>query len=1175
VITVHVYDSVLDRSGRRVVEVPGPSTAARVIAAARPSGLFDPPPWCLMVDGRPADADDPVPDGAVVHAGPRPTGIDPVTVGLFVAGLALSAISGFVLSTGLLPGADDSGTPAERRHNFGQVSSDAFAGDTIPVVLGRVDRYAGKIVSVIPGEGEDGSGDSSLRVLVCFGHGPIAAIGSLTEDADGLDGADITGIYLNRTEANQFPGTTVSVRMGSAAQRPIPGFDDAETLVALNGGSGFALVNTSGSPVSGADAGAESFTVTTASAVDAVVVRVRFPQGLYELGGGGQPSSITRSWRVRHRLHDAGGGTPGAWSAWRDVTVTKGTTEAFFSSPRLAFETAARRDIQAERVSVDSVGATIGDAMVWDSVVEIASGDIAYAGYAMLALTLTASEQLTSRPDVQADVRGLASVPSWDGLSDPHEPVLARGYSENPAWCVLAVIESRVWGMGGVERADLENLRDWAIVCDQAVASTAGGTRPRYRFGMAVDRAMGPRELLSIIAAAGRAVPVTASEVYRFVGFAPQPVPVEVFGDGDIAVDESGVPRIAARREASAGGVSRPNQVTAQYLNDRRDGESDTAAYPADGEEHLATEPARTSSIRLDGVTDPDQAQALVRHAHRKHRLLTREVTFTTTRPAVVVQPGDRFDLASSALGVALASGRLLGVDGGQSARLDRSVVLVSGAAYVLDVIHADGARTITPVSAGPGEYPAGTPVRLAAPIALAAGPGDSYALGEAGIVRKPYVCTSVALADADGLLWEISGVEYDAAVDDDDSTDPPGPAHYRAGPTLTAAVVTDPAATPGPLSALAVASVGDASVVLHATQLPVDRARTREIRVYRRRVGTTAWVRVPVVAASMGVHPIVLSMDLPADAACELVAVPVSAAGLGVSAWDAAHPRVTAAIGLGVGTPPVPASCTLARQADGSYTGSCAAVAGAVAYDWLSGGGATARPFVGAEACRVLARTASPTLAGLWPVPGVAFDLRARAVGVLPGAGAARADVASPLTPPGVSVLAADPAWDLAAVGTRVNLSWGTGGPLADWPAALRLVAPGLPGVYTTPAIDSGSVGSRTLHVWLETADGTPDVVLASSSILMPGERASHLGVVTVGASAAAGQVMPGLLAGQGWAVEARWSDDGSAWGAWAAVPATGRQTGTKRYAQVRVTMTASGDHRPGLRAVRAAVLG
>ncbi|MBY0261114.1 MAG: hypothetical protein K2Q20_02145, partial [Phycisphaerales bacterium] len=703
--------------------------------------------------------------------------------------------------------------------------------------------------------------------------------------------------------------------------------------------------------------------------------------------------------------------------------------------------------------------------------------------------------------------------------------------------------------------------------CDEPVArraSQGGGTRPRFRCHLLIQDAKDGIDWLRTVCATGRCVPVRVGDRWHFIVDRAQPLPVEQFDDGSIARDGSGRLQLTYKRGLTTGGSNVANRIVAQFSNARAEGRTDTVAWPAVGEAWLGgddAEPVNEQTVRLEGVTDPEQALDECVFLARKRRFVSRGVEFTTTKQAVAVLPGDRFDLASSTLGYSIATGRLLPGSGVDSLRLDRSVVLEAGTVYQIQIQHHDGTVELATIAGQPGEYPAGYALSLAAALGQAPGEWAGYALGLPGVVAKPFTAQRVwpeADGEGGGLVWKLAATEYVAGVYDGGVGTIDVPDYSSLASTRTA---------PGPVVQLVVddrVTNGVRTVRLGWRQTAADQAITASFRVYRRIPGTIAAVLVPGAAVGRAAAIIELSDLL---TAFEFAVVAVSPLGSALSPYD---PRVLwsgIVYGLGPPAPTAPTPATATAGADGSYTLSWPAVDGAAGYQVCACSLATSRPFVGVENALVLARTESPSLGGLRLGPALAQRFYVRSVsdtGRL-SHGVGVVGVATPAAPPGTSV--ADTFTpSLSASGTLSNLAWDAGAGAAG---RLELIDASIPGTFTTAVRDLGSSAATELMPRLVTENDAADPAIEDLAFGVPGLEADQWGLVArPGGVPVVGMLFPPYPdAAQAWGVEVRTSVDNVTWSTWAAVPILAGLSGTFRYHQTRVTLSrTAAPYRPGL---------
>jgi sulfur carrier protein ThiS len=1184
-VRVHTYADLFTKAGRksRELEIAEGETLAGVLERVELGDRA-----VAVVNGEIGEADRVLEAGDEVHAGP---GAGAPATAVLIAASVLSVAASAAISRSFANPAK-TGTAEdneERRYGFNRFSNDARAGDPIQVVYGHRPRYGGKVIARIPIEDPRGSGESRVKMLISLGHGEIDGIGNQSADFDDLDSAGLSGIFLNDQQISDFAGVRVSGRMGASSQDVIRDFGDLETLIEVGSG-GSELANTSGSERTGAD-NAEAVSYTTSGDVDALTLRLRFPSGLYELSTGTQLEPRVLKYRFRYRVSGAG-----SWGDWDDRTVIQANQSEFYASPRIEFGALETYELEVQRVSVETADGETAeqDRVLLDSVIEIVDSDQSYPGTALVALEIPASEQIQTVPRVSAEVRG-RKVRTYTG-GGPGAPTFAVAWSNNPAEIALDLLTNAIYGLGalyGDDRIDWASWISWRDYCAETIVHPSGAETSRFGFDMVLDAQQDGTDWLGTICRAGRAVPGTVGGLWRFVVNRPQDLAVEVFTDRSIARGDSGEALITYRRELATGAVRRPNRVALQFENEQQAGQPDVATYPADGSQWFgvtANEQAREQSTRIDGVTNPDRAIAEAVYRMRRLRYQTRTVRFTTTKPVVAVQPGDRFDLASSLPGYGVASGSVLSGSSANLLRIDRTIDMQNGLPHSVRVAFADGTEETRPLVLSPTVIPAGGSFQLASPLSQVPTEGDEYAILRDGLALKPYICTGVQLEDADRLLWTIEGIEYIPGV-----YDPDPDAIIVLDPYST---LDDPSVPPGPVrdlrafERLVERAVPDGNggtsvqlvnqLELSWQQTPADAERTASFRIFRRTLGTQSWVLIPEPKISRR-SAVLEIIDL--NRSYQFAVVAVSVFGSALSPNDPRVPVVSIGLNSQGGILPPPANVVLSQQAGNLYTLSWDAEEGAKEYQVLALADTSGQVNAGAFDMVPIARTIETQLEDLALCPSL---LNTFAVRTVSSNGRLSVSVyRDRQTPAGLasaSVVSAFPvgksledlaAFDLSSEGTLSNLAWSASPSFNGQTQAgrLELVSAGSPGVWTSPEVTLGSEAEYELEALIGAANDADMVALSADPLTqVPGVEADQWGIVqndhTVGMISP-----PHPDTELGYLLEVRFFAS-SVWGSWQEWEPFAAKVATCSKYQVRATLTrARAPYRPALRSVSVVV--
>lgn len=286
--------------------------------------------------------------------------------------------------------------------------------------------------------------------------GRTSAINDFKARAAAILPADM---HLNGISARSYRDITAWVRMGSAESTVLP--------------AAFSKVIQAYNP---------NITLSTTwieyefhTEVEGFQVNIDFPGGLFDQSGGGGLNSEDVIIEIEYREDDLDAWTPVSGSPFTiDEQLTTGFTRTIFVEPGTPLE-GERQMIRIRRQSASESldSSLISDRCVFADVNEIHRDDRqTYDGFALMALQIKATEQLSGgTPVVTNMVRGLP-VPTWDGTSDPDKPILTFEQSTNPAWVALFILLDKERGLGnwiGVADIDIEAFKSWADWNDEVV----------------------------------------------------------------------------------------------------------------------------------------------------------------------------------------------------------------------------------------------------------------------------------------------------------------------------------------------------------------------------------------------------------------------------------------------------------------------------------------------------------------------------------------------------------------------------------------------------------------------------------------------------------------------------------------------------------------------------------
>lgn len=124
--------------------------------------------------------------------------------------------------------------------------------------------------------------------------------------------------------------------------------------------------------------------------------------------------------------------------------------------------------VELARNSLDGTHERIFDTAVWTGLTTFIDDALSYPGFALAAVRVTASEQLSGNvPDISFRMKG-RKLPVWDGNA------IEEKWSANPAWVALDVITNKDYGLGhnyGMEDVQLDTFLEWGNYCDELLDS--------------------------------------------------------------------------------------------------------------------------------------------------------------------------------------------------------------------------------------------------------------------------------------------------------------------------------------------------------------------------------------------------------------------------------------------------------------------------------------------------------------------------------------------------------------------------------------------------------------------------------------------------------------------------------------------------------------------------------
>lgn len=660
-------------------------------------------------------------------------------------GIGLSLVASLLMAPPSLPRNEDSeGSPT---YDFAGVRNTYRSGGVIPVVYGR-HKVGGQVLQQFYRVNAEGK--STLYTLLGLSHGECAAISGLgvVNELDGAQAPD--SITVNGNPIKNYRGVKISTRLGTFDQESIPGFRSVVVAV------GFGVIlqwRGTDPPFS------HAFRHVTTTKVDAFEINLFFPEGLIDYTSSGQPGTRTIHYAVRWRRK----GTT-AWTTTPTLILNGNTRAQFSTAFRQDGLVADRYEIEVERILPvwPEVGPDKASMMVVQSINEIASDDVAYAGIALLAIVQQATDQLSGALPNYASVLDGRLVYVWDGVSTT-SPTYSRVWTQNPAWISFDILTNPYFGGGQFfngNNADLPTCKAAADFFDSLAPDGRGNQHARGRTNIVFDKPIrlwdAASQVLSPfrggILMIGRKIKWRIEQATSYS---------QLFTAGNVS---AGSWELSYRSPAL-----RANVVQVQFVNEE-------TGYEPDSIERIdqaaldAGNAVRKTQVFLHGVTHPGRAATAAQFLLNTERDIGETLSFEAAVDAVAVEPGDVIAFAHDGALVGNVSGRLL--DGSiDKVSLDRAVTLV-GSDRILIRTHGTGVdvfqeRTIA--TPGAGTYPKHTQLTVTPDwnSGDVAARGNPFALGVSGSVTRQYRVISASLTQ--GLLRRLSCVEYAPSIYSDD----------------------------------------------------------------------------------------------------------------------------------------------------------------------------------------------------------------------------------------------------------------------------------------------------------------------------------------------------------------------------------------------------------------------
>jgi sulfur carrier protein ThiS len=357
------------------------------------------------------------------------------------------------------------------------------------------------------------------------------------------------------------------------------------------------------------------------------------------------------------------------------VTLTNSTREPLRKTYNLDV-VLGQYDVRVRRISPADSGDRFTSNISWQQLRSYQNDSSEYLGQQRAAIRIRASGQLSGRIDA-FNALATGNYEAWNGAA------WVLQATSNPAWLFrwfsLGKFDAngrRMFGAGKTDAAlDIPAIQAWGAWCDAKGLSC----------NIVLDRRMNVYDVLSAIAACGRATVSFGSGLLGAVWDADSQPAVAQFGMGNIVADSFRIEYLTRQLA---------DEVVVEFVNPALDWLPDTVRAPVPG----TVSPVNPISMQLWGVTNEAQATKAANLMAAAQQYRRRRVSWETDLEGMVVQRGDVVTLSHDLSAGWGYSGRLVAATV-NDITLDIEVPFTSAQDHYVGLREVDGSYNIHPVN--------------------------------------------------------------------------------------------------------------------------------------------------------------------------------------------------------------------------------------------------------------------------------------------------------------------------------------------------------------------------------------------------------------------------------------------------------------------------------------------
>ncbi|MAU44820.1 MAG: phage tail protein [Yangia sp.] len=573
-----------------------------------------------------------------------------VSLGAF--GLNAIFVATAVATVGLIGAALNSLMPAPQtpknqntkgRYKITGWQNEATPDEPVPLPLGKIrvaPVYAAQPYTEVIGDYQ------YIRALFLFGYGQL----------------DISDIRIGETPIDEFANVDLQTREGTDSDDPVTLTPDQvlEESVQVELLNPQPELDSAGNEVEGGTDEEQPHVYTTASHSTQASLVFHWPNGMHYNKDSGDIGWTDVTVRVRQRQAGA--------STWSDVTelfYRAKQREAFFRQYTWTLPTRGTYEIEVTNLTEKRSGTKRNNRFFLAAVQSIRPEyPINFdKPVALIAARIKATYELNGSLDsLNCIVQRYVKV--WNGST------WTQGLSRNAASQFIHALQGAHHPYPAADDAiDWDQMADWWEFCEDKGLTYDADQRSQVSL----------REMLAVIAAAGRASPRHDGAKWGVVIDRPQ----------DVVVDHIS-PRNSWDFEASRDYIDPPDAVRVKFLDETNDYED---------AEILIKWPGKTNVNLIEewetpGKTHPDD---VAREVYRRmQEIILRRDRFTVMQegPVRAATRGDKVLLSHDVLSSVQVAGRVLSVSG-DLVVLDEYVTMEEGETYALRYLTYDGGDTV------------------------------------------------------------------------------------------------------------------------------------------------------------------------------------------------------------------------------------------------------------------------------------------------------------------------------------------------------------------------------------------------------------------------------------------------------------------------------------------------